>query len=155
MGSLHNQWSDCQKQYQYQLHYLQCKNNCMVWNETCCGTTTSFPVKWCQRNECRGSIPMTYRYPNLGSASDWSYHKGNLFQPIKALPRSEKWHVISTDFCACYPDIISQGNRWCRHKMLAVFSGWVWLNTLSFTLSLGVTFWLQKLHDVFKQSFWS
>ena len=34
MGSLHNQWSDCQKQYQYQLHYLQCKNNCMVWDET-------------------------------------------------------------------------------------------------------------------------
>lgn len=24
---------------------------------------------------------MTYHYPDLGSASDWSYHKGNLFQP--------------------------------------------------------------------------
>ena len=74
---------------------------------------------------------MTYHYPDLGSASDWSYDKGNLFQPIKALPRSEKWHVISTDFCTCSPDIISQGNRWCRHKMLAVFSGWVWMSTLS------------------------
>ena len=106
MGSLHNQWSDCQRQYQYQLHYLQHKNNCMVWNETCCGTTTGFPVKRCQRNVCRGSIPMTYRYPNLGSASDWSYHKGNLFHPTKALPRSAKWHVISTDFCTCSSDII-------------------------------------------------
>lgn len=76
MGSLHNQWSDCQRQYQYQLHYLQRKNNCMVWNETCCGTTTGFPVKRCQRNVCRGSILMTYHYPDLGSASDWSYHKG-------------------------------------------------------------------------------
>ena len=27
---------------------------------------------------------MTQRYPDLGSASDWSYHVGNLLEPIKS-----------------------------------------------------------------------
>ena len=28
-------------------------------------------------------------------------------------------------FCACFSDVISQGNHWRRHKMLAVFSGYL------------------------------
>ena len=27
---------------------------------------------------------MTFHYPNLGGASDWSYREGNLFQPIRS-----------------------------------------------------------------------
>ena len=46
-----------------------------------------FPTKWRLRNERRNSILMTYYYPDLGSASDWSYRVGNLLQPI----RSSTW----------------------------------------------------------------
>ena len=36
------------------------------------------------RNERRNSILMTRHYPDLGSASDWSCHVGNLLQPIRS-----------------------------------------------------------------------
>ena len=34
-------------------------------------TTSGFPAKWRLRSELRNSILMTYRYPDLGSASDF------------------------------------------------------------------------------------
>ena len=37
-------------------------------------------------------------YPDLGSASYWSCCEGNLLQPIRALPRSQLWRVISIKF---------------------------------------------------------
>ena len=46
--------------------------------------TTGFPAKWRLRNERRNSILMTRHYPDLGSASDWSYRKGKLLLPIKS-----------------------------------------------------------------------
>ena len=46
--------------------------------------TTGFPAKWLLRNERRNSILMTRHYPDLGSASDWSYRVGNLIQPIRS-----------------------------------------------------------------------
>ena len=46
--------------------------------------TTDFPAKWRLRNERRNSILMTCHYPDLGSASDWSYRVGNLIQPIRS-----------------------------------------------------------------------
>ena len=30
------------------------------------------PIKWCLRNKCRNSIPVTFYYLDLGSNSDWS-----------------------------------------------------------------------------------
>ena len=47
-------------------------------------TITGFPVKWRLRNERRNAILMTRHYPDLASASDWSCHVGNLFQPIRS-----------------------------------------------------------------------
>ena len=46
--------------------------------------STVFPAKWRLKNESRNSILMTFHYPNLGGASDWSYREGNLFQPIRS-----------------------------------------------------------------------
>ena len=46
--------------------------------------TTGFPAKLSLKNDCRDSILMTYHYPDLGSASDWSCRKENLFQPIRS-----------------------------------------------------------------------
>ena len=48
---------------------------------------TGFPAKWHLRNERRNSILMTRHYPDLGSASDWSCHEGNLIQPIRSPPQ--------------------------------------------------------------------
>ena len=39
----------------------------------------------------RNSILMTRHYPDLGSASDWSCHVGNLFQPIRST--TQIWEV--------------------------------------------------------------
>ena len=47
------------------------------------GTPLRFSTKWRLRNERRNFVLMTCHYPDLGSASDWSYRKGNLFQPIR------------------------------------------------------------------------
>ena len=41
-------------------------------------------------------------YPDLGSASYWSCCGGNLLQPIRALPRSQLWHVISIKFLSFF-----------------------------------------------------
>ena len=44
--------------------------------------TISFCTKWRLRNDRRNSILMTRHYPDLGRASDWWSHVGNLLQPI-------------------------------------------------------------------------
>ena len=49
--------------------------------------TTGFPAKWRLRNERTNSILMTRHYPDLGSASHWSCHVGNLIQPIRSTTR--------------------------------------------------------------------
>ena len=46
--------------------------------------TTGFPAKWRLRNKRRNSILMTRHYQDLGNASDWSCHVGNLIQPIRS-----------------------------------------------------------------------
>ena len=53
--------------------------------------STGFPAKWCLRNERWNSILMTRHYPDLGSASDWSCHVGNLLQPIRST--TQTWLV--------------------------------------------------------------
>ena len=46
--------------------------------------TTGFSAKWRLTKELRDSILMTRHYPDLGSASDWSWRVGNLIQPIRS-----------------------------------------------------------------------
>ena len=59
---------------------------------TFCDSTTGFPAKWRLRNERRNSILMTRQYPDLGSASDWSCHVGNLIQPVRST--TQIWIVM-------------------------------------------------------------
>ena len=61
---------------------------------------TVFPAKWRVRNERRNSIPMTYHYPDLGKASDWSYREENLLQPITSNAHVWEVYVISMEL-AC------------------------------------------------------
>ena len=63
--------------------------------------STEIPYWWC------------VTYPDLGSASYWSWCKGNLLQPIRALPRSQLWCVISIKFLLFFffSEAISQGNQ--------------------------------------------
>ena len=49
---------------------------------TFCDATISFCKKCRLRNDRRNSILMTRHYPDLGRASDWWSHVGNLLQPI-------------------------------------------------------------------------
>ena len=71
---------------------------CLRKRPTVCDATTGLDKKWRLCNKRRNSILMTRHYPELGSASDWLYRKGNLLQPISTLPRAEKGHVISIKF---------------------------------------------------------
>ena len=59
--------------------------------------TTVFPAKWRLRNERRNSIPMTYHYPDLGKASDWSYREENSLQPITSITQVWEVYVISME----------------------------------------------------------
>jgi len=65
---------------------------CLRKQPTFGDTTTGFPTKWNLRNEHRNSIMMMRHYPDLGSASDWSCHMGNLIQPIKS--STQIWVVM-------------------------------------------------------------
>ena len=67
---------------------------------------TGFRAKCRLRNENRNSTLMTRHYPDLSSASDWSYCMGNLIQPIRS-DASPVWN-----FCARFRDVLWQGNQW-------------------------------------------
>ena len=45
--------------------------------------TTGFLLKWCLRKKWKNFVLMTHHYPDLGSASDWLCHMGDLLQPIR------------------------------------------------------------------------
>ena len=62
--------------------------------------TTNFPAKWRLRNEGRNSMLMTYRYPDISSASDWL---NICFNQSEALFRSGLWverHQYGSNYCA-------------------------------------------------------
>ena len=66
---------------------------------------------------------MTCHHPELGSASNWSYHVGNLLQPI----RSTTQICVVTRHQYGISALVSQtsfrgGNQWWRRKVSAVFS---------------------------------
>ena len=90
-----------------------------------CDATTGFPSKWCRRNDCRNSFLMMHHYPDLDSASDW--FEANL--PC-GMTKQKHYPALGSDmswvwnFCAHSSDIISQGNQWWCHAMLAVFSSY-------------------------------
>ena len=50
----------------------------------CRDSTTGFLTKCRLKNDFRNFTLMTCHYPGLGSASDWSCRKENLFQPIRS-----------------------------------------------------------------------
>ena len=77
--------------------------------------------KWRLRNERRNSILMTCHYPDLGGASDWLNQISHMTRPIKST--TQIWVSSVWNFCACFSDVIWQGNQWWRCEMLAVFSG--------------------------------
>ena len=82
--------------------------------------TTGFPTKWHLRNERRNAILMTRHYPDLASASDWSCHVGNLFQPIRSTVQI--WVVMCHHY-GISALVIWRGNQWQHRQMSAVFSG--------------------------------
>ena len=49
-----------------------------------CHATSCFLVKWFLGNEHGNSILTTCYYPDLGSAFEWLWPKGNLLQPIRS-----------------------------------------------------------------------
>ena len=73
----------------------------------------------CVRNKRRNFILMTHHYLDLGSASDFTRGTTNQnHYPDLGSDASSAWN-----FCACFSDIISRGNRWWLRKMSSVFSG--------------------------------
>ena len=155
MGSLHNQWSDCQKQYQYQLHYLQCTNNCMVWNET--WGVPPLVSLWNDVREMRAEVPYWWHITTLiwvvlqigRTTREICFNQPKHYPD----PRSD---TSSVQISALVPQISYHGETGGVAAKCWLFSqAKCGMSTLSFILSLGVNFWLQKLHDVFKQSFWS
>ena len=59
---------------------------------------TGFPAKWCLRKECRNSILMMCRYPDLGSASDWLNQISHVARTIRSTTQIWVVNVISMEF---------------------------------------------------------
>ena len=97
-------------------------NQCLARENSGHFPTGGFPMKWHLRNECRNSILMMYGYLDLGSASDWikasKFLTNQKHYPDLGSEASSVW-----DFCACFSDIITQGNhQWCL-EMSSIFLG--------------------------------
>ena len=82
--------------------------------------STGFPTKWPLRDECRNSILMMHHYPDLGSASDWLCHVGNLFQTIKSATQilvvtCHQWgiSVLSSQTIFCGETMVASQNVGC------------------------------------------
>ena len=60
---------------------------------------------------------MTRHYPDLGSASDWSWRAENLLQPMKST--NQIWEVTRS-----FLRRRLAGTQWWRRQMLAVLSGY-------------------------------
>ena len=76
-------------------------------------------------------------YPDLGSASDWSCHVGNLLQPI----RSTNQILVATCHqygisALIFSDSILRGNKRWHRKVSAVFPGKCSLKQLRLTIPL-------------------
>ena len=77
IGSVFSLGVSTRVRYSPRAHQDTCQRNQPDFGDA----TSGFPAKKCPRNERRNSVLMTRHYPDLGSASDWSCHVGNLIQP--------------------------------------------------------------------------
>ena len=76
------------------------KSGIPLWN---------WPLKKDRRNNNTDEM---CHYTDLGSAADWSCHKGKLLQAIRSTPRSWQWsHTISMEFIRHFSDIILQESQ--------------------------------------------
>ena len=85
------------------------------------------------RNECRNSILMTRHYVDLGSASDWSCHVGNLIQPIRST--TQIWivtHHWNVEFLHLFPRRDSVGKPVAASPNVGCFLRLVIFNILFF-----------------------
>ena len=99
-------------------------------------TNDGVPAKWRLRSECRASILMTCRYPDLRWASDWLKHISH-----EARDTSSVWY-----FCARSLHVISRGIPKCRPFLQARFSTTTSLYVLNTALCIfifgsGGCFW--------------
>ena len=91
--------------------------------QTFCDAITGLPTKWHLRNECRNSILMTRHFLQLGSASDWPCHVGNLLQPIRST--TQIWVVLHHQYgiSAFISQLHFAGKPVVAVWMSAVYSG--------------------------------
>ena len=54
--------------------------------------STGFPMEIMSQHRTQKNTDEVTHYPDLGVTCDWSYHKGNLLQPIRSTTHS--WVVI-------------------------------------------------------------
>ena len=66
------------------------------------------------KNKWRNSILMMCHYPDLGSASDWSCHKDNVFQPIRSHTqmRLVTCHQYGVSVLIPHFQVILRRNQW-------------------------------------------
>ena len=119
------------------------------------------PAKWRLRKKRGISILLTRRFPDLGSASDWSKE---IFSQSEAQPRSWKCHVISMEFSRSFLDQKSfrgetsggVGKRrvFCRLGMMARFV-FLWSVSLArFSKKLRRKWILKKMSMLVKLGCW-
>ena len=107
---------------------------------------------------------MTRHYLDLGSASD-------MVVPLVKFASTNQKHYpdLGSDassvrnFCARFSDVISPGNRWWRHEMSAVFSGYSWVKPkcfcaqvfyyisfyfILFLIKLNISAWITSLNKI-------
>ena len=87
--------------------------------------TAGSPAKWRLRNKRRNSILMMRHHPDLGSAFNWLKQVSHAAWPIRST--TQIWIVSRRQFGISA--LVSQtsfrrGDRWWRHGMSAVFSGY-------------------------------
>ena len=82
--------------------------------------------KWRLKNERRNSILKKQHYPDLGNASDWSCHVGNLLQPIRShYPDLGSDASSIWNFCARFSDVISRKPAVASRNVGCFFRLWL------------------------------
>ena len=86
--------------------------------------TTGSPAKLSLKNERRNSIMKTRHYTDLGNASDWSCHVGNLLQPIRSHYPDPGSDGHQYGISALVSKTSFRGKQRWRGEMSAVFLGY-------------------------------
>ena len=103
-------------------------------------TNDGVPAKWRLRSECRASILLTCRYPDLRWASDWLKHISHEARPIKTTARPGWGYVIGMVFLRSFLGRHFEGEsrnagRFCTHILVLqrVFTFWTLLYVFLFS----------------------